>query len=390
MNFILIGHPQHRRTLLLQQAFTQANLANFRVISYHDILDDVSILAKINKPNNIIKLDAPNDIEQPYKHSHSQKISLPDRLITSGWQIHKSKHDSKKPLPLAYGQLAYQHWWFTGFASLLARIEKSLPYVRWFNHPQDILLLIDKWRCQQYLAQHLCANNGFHHISIPEPLGLIQNADALNDLLTQRFAHKSLQVFIKPRYGASAAGVMAYRRHKNGQQVLYSTTELSNHKRMFNTLKPQKITDSAHITQLINAIAQQGAYVEKWIPKPRAGNLGHYDVRMVAFCGQIRQRIARISHTPMTNLHLGNTRMPLNKLLSADKIQQTEQKLAQVAHLFPRSLSIGFDVMIKNHACHIIEANAFGDLLPNLTWQNNTTWQDQADWFGRYKNTARV
>jgi hypothetical protein len=132
------------------------------------------------------------------------------------------------------------------------------------------------------------------------------------------------------------------------------------------------------IKALIDALAVQGAYAECWMPKPRAPVApdANYDLRVVAFCGRPRQRIARISRSPMTNLHLGNRRSPPH-WLEARHIDALERTVAQAASVLSPSLSIGFDIVLQSSRACVLEANAFGDLLPGLQFEGAGTFDDQ-------------
>jgi hypothetical protein len=149
---------------------------------------------------------------------------------------------------------------------------------------------------------------------------------------------------------------------------------------VFNSLRPRRYTAARDIARLVDTLAAQGAYLERWIPKPRAPDAlgGHYDLRVVALDGQARQRVARVSRRPLTNLHLGNRRGTLEAWLDTDSMQALEAATKRAASVFPRSRMIGFDLILRDRRSWLLEANAFGDLLPNLLWQGRGTYDDQA------------
>jgi hypothetical protein len=98
---------------------------------------------------------------------------------------------------------------------------------------------------------------------------------------------------------------------------------------------------------------------------------------VVASCGKARQRIARLSRSPMTNLHLGNRRAA-PEWLSDSQSLALEHSISRAASAFPDSRCIGFDVSLRDRSLCIFEANAFGDLLPALQYEGATTYDDQA------------
>lgn len=362
---VLVGQPDHRRTHLLQAALQRRGLAPARVVDYTTLLDAPHRLADAVSGSVVVKLDSPGE-----------SAALHDALVHRGW-VCGGGHDSA-PTPLARGELAHQQWWYAGFAELLQALRQNAGDVRWLNAPEDILRMCDKWRCQQDLAAA--------GIVTPPLLGLIDGYDDLRRLSEQ---HDCDRIFVKARYGSSAAGVLAYRRHRDGREIAYASTALiddRNGPRLFNTLAPQRYADSREIATLIDALAIQGAYAERWIAKPRApGHAGHhFDLRVIAFDGTPRQRIARVADRPMTNLHLGNRRGDPHALLGASDMTAIEHCVRKAATVFPGSAVIGFDLIPGRETSHVLEANAFGDLLPGLHWHGADAYDDQAAWVERH------
>jgi hypothetical protein len=287
-------------------------------------------------------------------------------LIERGWR--SSGGEKPAPQPLHHGELAYQHWWFAGFADVLTRVARSLGTLRLINSVQDILVMCDKLACQRHLLHW--------RVPVPELLGEVRTLAQLDE---QFPARRYPAVFVKARFGSSAAGVVGLRRHPDGRVVAYTSARIASDGRLFNHLKISRYTQRETIAHLLEKLAAQGAYAERWTPKPRvpAAASACYDLRVVAACGKARQRIARISRSPLTNLHLGNRRA-LPDWLSDTQIDALERTTAQAASAFANSRSIGFDMSLHDRASCIFEANAFGDLLPGLHYQSATTYDDQA------------
>lgn len=367
---VLVGQPDHRRTHLLQAALQRRGLPPARVIAYDALLADPQRLAEALTDRAAVKLDSPGEC-----------AALHDALLHRGWT--RAGADGAPPAALAHGELAHQHLWYAGFADLLDALQRSAGDARWLNPPDDILRMCDKWRCQQALAAA--------GVAVPPLLGLIEGYD---DLLDRMTASDCDRVFVKARYGSSAAGVVAYRRHRDGRGIAYASTELvedATGLRLFNTLAPQRFVDRKQIATLMDALAQQGAYAERWIAKPRAPRHAghHFDLRVVAFEGAPRQRIARIAARPMTNLHLGNRRSDPQTLLDAAGMAEVERCVRDASAAFPRSTSIGLDLIPTHAGCRVLEANAFGDLLPGLQWRGCDAWDDQAAWTMRAAQSHR-
>jgi len=360
--WLLIGPRGSRRLRGLQQALRERGLAAAEELHYEDLLAAPQRAAEriAARPNALVKIESPG--EAPALHA---------ALIERGWRALGAA--GAPPQPLQHGELAHQHHWYAGFRELLQALPARAGYL---NPPDDIAGMSDKLACQRRLRAQ--------GIAIPPLLGEIDGYESLQALLRE---HDAGQVFVKARYGSSGAGVLAYRRNRGGREAAYGSAELSEddgRTRVFNSLKPRRYDDGARIARLIDAIAAQGAYVERWIPKPRAPGDGggrggaHYDIRAVALDGFLRHRVARVGRGPLTNLHLGNRRGALAHWLGEAAMHALETATQQAAMAFPRSRMIGFDLILRDGRSWVLEANAFGDLLLDLPWQGLSTYQDQA------------
>ncbi len=327
-------------------------------LDYETLWDDPSRLAEAlaSCPGVMVKLESPG--ESPALHA---------RLILRGWQSTTSH--GLPPSGLAHGELAHQHHWYAGLAELFATLPDNAPYL---NAPNDLLRMTDKLACQQHLA-----NAG---LPIPALLGPIAGYEDMRERMRQ---HDCSQVFIKARYGSSGAGVLAYRRRRDDREIAIGPIEWQTSAHgihLFNALRQQRYIKSTEIAPIVDALAKQGAYLEHWIPKPAVPGTrdNHYDLRVVALDGQPRQRIARISRGPLTNLHLGNRRLPAETLLDPAALATLESVTARAATAFTASRMIGFDLILRSSRAWLLEANGFGDLLLNVHWAGRTTYEDQA------------
>jgi hypothetical protein len=128
--------------------------------------------------------------------------------------------------------------------------------------------------------------------------------------------------------------------------------------------------DERRIARLIDALAAEGVHVEQWVPK--AGLEGHAcDLRVVVVAGRPGHAVVRLSRSPMTNLHLKNRRGRPEALRARMGDTAWNALLAtceRVAGAFPGCHYLGLDVAVppgyRRHA--VLEANAFGDLLPGV------------------------
>jgi len=355
---LLIGSASSRRTQLLEAAAREIGL-RVSVVDWRDLLrDDAAADAHIERAvregHLWCKIDPPSD--DPH---------TVDALIQEGFRL--SHGDAPPPRPLRHGELAYMQWWYAGFMSVLSRLELRLQGLRLFTPLTQIALMCDKLACQRHLTNS--------NIDVPSLLGEVTS---LASFEAQYPPGEYPAVFIKSRYGSSAAGVVALRRHRDGRVRAYSSARLASDGALYSHLKISVYSQREPIRALVDALAAQGAYAERWIAKPRApvATDASYDLRVVAFCGRPRQRVARISRSPMTNLHLGNRRSAPH-WLAARQVDSLENTVTQAATAFSPSLSIGFDVVLQATRAYVLEANAFGDLLPGLQYEGAGTFDDQ-------------
>lgn len=372
---ILIGQADHRRTRSLLAAAESRRpglAAAVDVIDWHEVLRDPDgVVARLRAHAwGGAKIDSPGD-----------STPLRDALIRHGWRC--GGECGPPPAPLAHGEFAHQSLWFVGFADLLCRLEAASPDILWFNAPHDILAMCDKLACQRSLDAI--------GAQTPTLFGPVEGYAALRERMD---AAGTDRAFVKARYGSSAAGVVAYRRNRDGRECAYTSAGLvrENAKvRLFNTLRPKRYDDSRDIAALIDAIAMQGAYAEAWVSKPRAVGGAHFDLRVVSVGGEPRQWVARVAAHPMTNLHLGNRRVAIDEVLDHETKRRVVRAVRNAAAAFRCAGSIGFDLIPTRERIVVIEANAFGDLLPGATaWDGAGTYDDQATWIDRRVRMAAL
>ncbi|MEK3795712.1 STM4014 family protein [Paenibacillus sp. FSL R7-0204] len=277
------------------------------------------------------------------------------------------------------GVLHHPSQWFRGYCRLLARLRQEagqlLPASRWTNDPAEIAAMTDKRRTQQILAES--------GVSVPRPLrgsgGQVPvDYASLRELMLSQRMHR---VFIKLASGSAASGVIAYQLNPvTGAESAVTTIGVESYITRppvyYNSGKLQRYTDSARLAGIINWLYRHGAYAEQWIPKP--GRDGHsFDIRQLVVAGEACHAVARVSTTPITNLHLRSRRMtPAEAGLS--EAQQAEVRRTAEASLaaFPNSSIAGIDVLVGSTGqTYTADVNPFGDLLYDVEYQGCSTYE---------------
>ncbi|PLY41876.1 hypothetical protein CSZ94_13655 [Janthinobacterium sp. ROICE36] len=353
---VLLATVGSKRVHLMQAARAQLRLPPAQVLEWRDWLRQPALLDAALAHPGLLKIEPPGD--DPAAHL---------LLLQAGCRL----LDRPPVAAPAHGELLAMDAWFAGFTAAMASLALQLaerPQTRVVNAPGEISRMTDKLACQHHLAAH--------GVPIPALLGPVHGYDHLQLLLHE---HQLDRVYLKPRYGSSASGVVAYRRNKAGRQQATTSAALSRadgQTRLFNVKRMARYETQHDIAALVDALAAQQLYAEAWLSKPRCGD-SHYDLRVVTVAGQPAHRVARIGDQMMTNLHLDNRRGDAAFLLNTADMQALEETAVLAARAFPHSHVTGYDLVVRQGQARVLEANAFGDLLPGLLWQGADTYTAQ-------------
>jgi hypothetical protein len=264
---------------------------------------------------------------------------------------------------------------FSGLAAVLKSVDEIVEKrgLRVLAHPQDILIMSDKDTCRKHLSQ----------IGVRLPPALPDCANYTDFICAM--AHQNwTRAFIKPRWGSSGAGIIAYQRSGwNTDAKEQAVTTLSHERvggelQLFSTKSFHTVRDPNELHAMIDQILADGAVIERWIPKIAVAG-GPVDLRFVSIAGRLRHRIARVGSGPITNLHLDARRLDVDKfmeLASAEKRALIIETATSVAKAFPRSWYLGMDILVTHGFRDVLvcEANAWGDLLPGLEHEGEDTF----------------
>jgi glutathione synthase/RimK-type ligase-like ATP-grasp enzyme len=302
---------------------------------------DYQALPKSPPNVDVLRIDSPGE-----------NAALAQALIALG--------GGPKDAQLEHGEVAYLREFHQGYCALLERIEAwRIPT---FNPPGDIMAMFDKWQSYQRFAA----------AGLPRPPASLAPA-SVAVWRQQQGAYG--RVFLKPLHGSSSSGVCALRWTASkpgvpGKQQLQSPMRIkgplsgTREIRLFNSLRVRTYETWDEIEFILAKLLPQGMICETWIPKLSLSD-GAVDVRVLVIAGRARHYVVRQSHSPMTNLHLGNRRAdPAGleaPLFAAARLAE------QAAACFPDSLYAGVDILLDRRGrAYIGEINAFGDLLPGL------------------------
>jgi hypothetical protein len=338
----VVGNPDNRRVGLFSAAVRRAGLPAPRVLSWLELLTSHP---EPFEDHSLVRVESPGEHEEV------------DRILR------------RAATPLAHGEISGSAAWFAGFSAALTRVEALAARARMLSQPLDIRLMFDKAACHARLSA----------AGIPVPPALERSPSHWDDL---RARCPWRRVFVKPRHGSSASGVVALEFGGAGRVQATTSVELAGGGRLFNSLRVRRYRDEREIAAIVDRLAPDGLHVERWYPKADLHGLV-MDVRVVLVAGQPTHAVGRGSaSSPMTNLHLGGRRIDAAAIRAAagDRAWfEAMHSCERVAALFPDTLQMGVDLMFgvgwRGHA--IAEVNAFGDLLPGLLVNGRDTYDAQ-------------
>lgn len=363
--FLILGNPENRRVTHFQDALAKEGLPPATVVSWQDFLARPEALDALPDAPTLLRIDSPGeneDVERTFlvrgherARAHGCTTLTPDELAA---------------LAPSRGRIVCPRQAHLGFERALDALDEVLarhPGWHVLTPTADIRELFDKRRTSARFA-----NAG---IPVPEALETVTSVDALRAGLAERGWDDS---FVKLTSGSSASCLAVVHRRR-GAESLHTTIERASDG-YFNTLRVRHVREPAIVDELLRFLLAEGSHVERAVPKARLDN-AYFDLRVLCIAGEPRFIVVRQNRHPITNLHLGGWRGDLERLRAAvptDAWDAALESCRRVAACY-RTVQLGIDLMFEpGFAGHrVIEANAFGDLLPRLEVDGADVWQWQ-------------
>jgi hypothetical protein len=352
VDLVVLGNLGGRRLDLLGQALARRGQAPARVVSYRDYLAGRVRIAEALRAGSVLRIESPG-----------QDFEVEKGLLAEG-DGPIGQHELKA-LAFDRGRLLAPGQWYRGFCRLLERVESDRrqgPAHRLVNDPGEIAVLFDKVACHDRLAAL--------GIPCPRALGPVGSYAELRARMRDRGVGRA---FVKLRWGSSASGIVAVETSGARAQA-FTTVEMAGGPGgpplLYNTRKIRRLVGDREIEPVVDALAAEGVHVEPWAPK--AGIEGEaFDLRVVVIGGESGHVVVRQSRGPMTNLHLKNRRGRVDLVRARMGESAWGDLLAtcrRVGGAFGGCRHVGVDVAVlpgfRRHL--VLEANAFGDLLPGV------------------------
>jgi hypothetical protein len=363
--FLILGNPENRRVTHFQDALAKEGLPPAHVVAWSDFLAAPEVLDALPDTPTLVRIESPGEsdaVERAFlRRGYPAARDYGCRTISP---------QALEELAPSHGRIVCPRQAHLGFEHALEELDAVLarhPSWRVLTPTDEIRELFDKRRTS---ARFSAAG-----IPVPEALPTVSTREALRAGLD---AHGWPQAFVKLTSGSSASclGVL----HRRGDRETLHTTIERAADGYFNTLRVRHVLDPRAIGELLDFLLAEGSHVERAVPKARLDR-AFFDCRVLCIAGEPRFVVVRQNRHPITNLHLGGWRGELDRLraeVPADAWDAAMDSCRRVAACY-RSIQLGIDLMFEPdfQGHRVIEANAFGDLLPRLEVDGADVWQWQ-------------
>lgn len=364
---VVIGNPENRRVTLFQAALAALGWPPARVVSYVDLLSNRIDLADIVPRGAVVRIESPGE-----------NFEVEKLLLRRGGEAAEAEGSpylrptDLERLTFDRGRILYPRQWYLGYVEFLrrsaVRLSDSAPH-RLLSAPSEIEVLFDKPRCQQRLAEA--------GVRVPCFWPVPACYEDVRERLRATDVHRA---FVKLAHGSSASGVVALAVDRHGARAVTSVEIVRERGelQLYNSLRVRAYHDDRDIAELVDELCRHRVQFEEWLPKAGLQGLA-FDLRVVVIAGHARQTVVRASRTPMTNLHLGNRRGDLQTLIQrmGDARWRAAMEVCErAAASFAGCWHVGIDLLLYPgfRRPTVLEANAFGDLLPGVDDRGQDTY----------------
>lgn len=353
--FLIVGNPDNRRVTGFVEALRGRGQPEPIVLSHRALLHEPEQLLTIADQPLLVRIDATGEdasveamlLERGFADAQALGCSTvsPRELVERGG--------------VRFGEILAPRQHQLGFRRYLEQLSacfEQRPAWKVLQSPTSIAELFDK-----RVTSRRYAGLG---IPVPEFLDDIESPDQLR---AQLIARRWPAVFVKLACGSSASCVALYQ-HRGDRERLLTTVHARPDGR-FNSLRLQELRERGPIDALLEFLIAEGSQIERAIGKARMGSRV-FDLRVLVIAGEPVFVVPRASHHPITNLHLGGIRIDVAEVRDRISDDAWRRAMTSAREVFAahRCLHIGVDLLfeadMRGHA--VIEANAFGDLLPGL------------------------
>jgi hypothetical protein len=336
--WVIIGNPENRRVVDFARELPEEPT----VFAHRELIPSPEKLLDLPDTKTLVRIDATGEDDEVTR----LLLGQPDLQIRHGEIVQPRR----------------QHRGFLCYLDALEQVFARRPSWRILNPPKSVALAFDKAETSRRLSAL-----GLPVAPAITPAAATPEAlrDAMNDAGVSR-------VFVKLNSGSSASCLAAYSLEG---RYLMTTVEVTDDG-WYNSRRVRRAR-GRRADEILAFILGEGAHVERALPKAKLDG-AYFDLRVLVIAGDPAFFVVRQNTHPITNLQLGGWRGDSEHFLDvvgAETWAKVRNACARASTLFD-SLHIGLDVMFARdlRSFHILEANAFGDLLPGLERGGKTVY----------------
>jgi hypothetical protein len=360
--FVILGNLDNRRVTGFVAALDRAGWPAPILLAHRELLADPSRLLAVPDQPLWLRIDSVGEDPEVERMLLARGFAaLPD-------DARCERHDPRRAPP-RFGQLVaprQHHLGLLAYFGALEQVFAERPSWRVLNPIADLRVLFDK---RESSRRYAAAG-----IPVPDPLprstmAAITCGEQLRAAMVERGWPA---VYVKLASGSSASGVALYRHVPSRpahERDLVLTTVAQTPEGRFNSLRLQRLSERGSIDDLLAWLLGEGAQIERAIPKARLDRRS-FDLRVLVVAGEPALCVVRQSPHPITNLHLGGSRGDLDQLRRLVPPPAWAAAVRSCAWVAAQHgcHHVGVDLLFERDLVghRVIEANAFGDLLPNL------------------------
>jgi hypothetical protein len=354
VTFALAGNPENRRVAMFQAALAAQGLAPARVLPWRALAEPGAPARLLGElpDDTILRIDSMGEDDEV-----ERALLRRGEAAARAEGVPAIDARALAAIPREVGRILHPRQAHLGLLAVLAEIDAAIrPGWRVLQPVRAIAELFDK-----RVTSRRWRGLG---IPVPDAFDDVREPDDLRDRMR---AAGWRSVFVKVASGSSASCLAVVVVRPGGAHAITTVEDTGTAR--YNTRKLQRVT-GARLERLLEFLLGEGAQVERAIPKARdAGR--HFDLRVLAIDGEPAFVVMRTSPHPITNLHLGGRRGDADALRARVPPAAWEAAMASCCAVQQASgaFHVGVDLMFEPglRAHRVIEGNAFGDLLPNLT-----------------------
>jgi hypothetical protein len=352
--FLLIGNPENRRVTLFQEALASQGLPPARVVPWLELVRNPAVLEELPDTEALVRIDSAGEnfeVERALLRLGYEEALAHGCSTLAPEQVDALAHDR--------GRILCPRQQHLGFLRVLKRLEALFaerPRWRVLSPPASIAELFDK-----RLTSRRYAALG---IPVPEPLEGVVDLPSLRERMEEEGWRG---VFIKVSCSSSASCLALYERRRSRESLLTTIEQADTG--WYNSLKVRRIEDPQRVEEIVHFLLREGSQVEEALEKARLRG-DNFDCRVLVVRGEPAFTVVRQNRHPITNLHLGGWRGDLEAFHAAVPRRELEAAMESCRAVYRAHgcLHVGVDLMYEEYfeGHRVLEANAFGDLLPNL------------------------